>query len=93
MQQQHGGVKYHRGRMGEAFREEIIALVEGELSDPRIGLVSVNEVQIAPDGRSARVRFAEVRPGYKNGGTWLPTKWLDGLDNRHQDDPVVIQCV
>ena len=57
MQQQHGGVKYHRGRMGEAFREEIIALVEGELSDPRIGLVSVNEVQIAPDGRSARVLF------------------------------------
>lgn len=43
--------------MGEAIREEIIALVEGELGDPRIGLVSVVEVQMAPDGKSARVLF------------------------------------
>lgn len=55
--QQPGGVKHHRGRMGEAIREEIIALVEGELGDPRIGLVSVIEVQMAPDGKSARVLF------------------------------------
>lgn len=55
--QQPGGVRHHRGRMAEAIREEIIALVEGELGDPRIGLVSVNEVQMAPDGRSARVLF------------------------------------
>ena len=37
----------------------------------------VEVLELAPNGRSARVRFAEVRPGYKNGGTWLPTKWLD----------------
>ncbi len=49
------GQKYHRGRLGEALREEIAALVEGELGDPRIGLVAVNEVQMAPDGKSARV--------------------------------------
>jgi ribosome-binding factor A len=57
MQQQHGGVRHHRERMGEAIREEIIALVEGELSDPRIGLVSVTEVQMAADGKTARVLF------------------------------------
>jgi ribosome-binding factor A len=49
------GVKYHRGRVGEALREEIETLVEGELADPRIGLVSVTEVHIADDGRSAQV--------------------------------------
>ena len=49
------GQKYHRGRLGEAMREEIAALVEGELGDPRIGLVAVNEVQMAPDGKTARV--------------------------------------
>jgi ribosome-binding factor A len=49
------GQKYHRGRMAEALREEIVALVEGELGDPRIGLVSVNEVQLGPDGKTARV--------------------------------------
>jgi ribosome-binding factor A len=48
-------VKYHRGRLGEALREEIEALVEGELGDPRIGLVSVTGVHLAEDGRSAQV--------------------------------------
>lgn len=48
-------VKHHRGRLGEALREEIETLVEGELADPRIGLVSVTGVQLAEDGRSAQV--------------------------------------
>jgi ribosome-binding factor A len=49
------GVKHHRGRLGEALREEIETLVEGELGDPRIGLVSVTGVQLAEDGRTAHV--------------------------------------
>ena len=49
------GQKYHRERLGEALREEIATILEGELSDPRIGLVSVSEVQLAPDSKSARV--------------------------------------
>ena len=48
-------VKHHRGRVGEALREEIETLVEGELADPRIGLVSVTAVHLADDGRSAEV--------------------------------------
>ncbi len=49
------GQKYHRERLGEALREEIETILEGELSDPRIGLVNVSEVILAPDSRSARV--------------------------------------
>jgi len=49
------GLKHHRGRVGEALREEIETLVEGELADPRIGLVSVTSVHVADDGRSAEV--------------------------------------
>jgi ribosome-binding factor A len=49
------GVKHHRGRVGEALREEIETLVEGELADPRIGLVRVTGVHLAEDGRSAQV--------------------------------------
>ena len=56
------GQKHHRERLGGALREEIAALVEGELGDPRIGLVSVTEVQMAPDGKSARV-FISVAGG------------------------------
>lgn len=48
-------VQHHRGRLGEALREEIETLVEGELADPRIGLVSVIGVQLAEDGRTAQV--------------------------------------
>ncbi len=49
------GQKYHRERLGEALREEIETLLEGELGDPRIGLANVSEVILAPDSRSARV--------------------------------------
>ena len=47
--------EHHRERLGEAIRDEIALIVEGELADPRIGLASVTEVQMAPDGRSACV--------------------------------------
>lgn len=49
------GQRYHRERLGEALREEIETILEGELGDPRIGLANVSEVHLAPDSRSARV--------------------------------------
>jgi ribosome-binding factor A len=49
------GQKYHRERLEGALREEIETILEGELGDPRIGLVNVSEVQLAPDARSARI--------------------------------------
>lgn len=52
------GQQHHRERLEEALREEIGALVEGELGDPRIGLVSVSEVQLAAGGKTARVFVA-----------------------------------
>jgi ribosome-binding factor A len=52
------GREHHRERLREALREEIWALLEGELRDPRIGLASVTEVQLAPNGRSVVVLIA-----------------------------------
>ena len=52
------GAKYHRERLGEALREEIETIVEGELADPRIGLASVTAVELAEDAKSARVMVA-----------------------------------
>jgi ribosome-binding factor A len=49
------GRQHRRGRVGEALKEEITALLEGELGDPRIGLCSVTEILLSPDGKSARV--------------------------------------
>ena len=47
--------KHHQQRLGEALREEITSIIEGELSDPRIGSAAVSEVHLAEDGKSARV--------------------------------------
>src|SRR5512146_2191828 len=47
--------KHHQQRVGEALREEITSIIEGELSDPRIGSAAVSEVHLAPDGKSARI--------------------------------------
>ena len=37
------------------MREEIAAIVEGELADPRIGLATITDVQLSPDGKQAFV--------------------------------------
>ena len=47
--------KHQRERRVEALREEIDTILEGELGDPRIGLVAVSEVALAPGGKMARV--------------------------------------
>jgi len=49
---------HHRERLGEALSEEMETIIEGELGDPRIGLVNVTEVHLAGDGRSAHVLVA-----------------------------------
>ena len=48
-------VQHHYQRLAETLREEIAAMIEGELNDPRIGLATVTEVKLSPDGRSAHV--------------------------------------
>jgi ribosome-binding factor A len=49
---------YHRGRVASTFAEEITAMLEGELSDPRIAPSYVTEVVLAPGGKSCRVFIA-----------------------------------
>ena len=49
------GKQHHLERLSEALKEEIGAMLEGELGDPRIGLCDVTEVLLAPDGKSAKV--------------------------------------
>jgi ribosome-binding factor A len=49
---------YHRGRVTNTFSEEITAMLEGELSDPRIAPCHVTEVVLAPGGKSCRIFVA-----------------------------------
>ncbi len=52
---EHRGREHHRERLADAIRDEIGVILEGELADPRVGLATVSEVHLAPDGKSARV--------------------------------------
>ena|ERR1035437_3371379 len=53
---------YHRNRVASTFSDEIGAMLEGELSDPRIAESYVTDVVLAPGGKSARI-FVAVHGG------------------------------
>ncbi len=55
---EHRARKHHQDRVAEALRVEIGAMIEGELTDPRIDLCHVSEVTLNPGGKSARVYVA-----------------------------------
>lgn len=55
---EHRGRQHHEERVAETLRVEIGTMIEGELSDPRIGLCHVSEVTLNPGGKSARVYVA-----------------------------------
>ena len=42
-------------RLGEQIREEVSQIILGELSDPRIGFVTVTDVEVSSDLRNARI--------------------------------------
>jgi ribosome-binding factor A len=42
-------------RLGEQIREEVSQIILGELNDPRIGFVTVTDVEVSSDLRNARV--------------------------------------
>src|SRR5438105_7694941 len=49
---------HHRERVASTFSEEIGAMLEGELSDPRIAPSYITDVVLAPGGKSARIFVA-----------------------------------
>jgi ribosome-binding factor A len=50
--------KYHQDRVAETLREEIGAMIEGELSDPRISFAHITQVVLNPGGKSALIYVA-----------------------------------
>jgi len=55
---EHRARTHHRNRVASTFSQEIGAMLEGELSDPRIAPSYVTDVVLAPGGKSARVFIA-----------------------------------
>lgn len=55
---EHRAREHHRNRVQETLREEIGVIIDGELSDPRIGSATVTEVVLQPGGKSGHVYVA-----------------------------------
>ena len=53
----------HAERLTEQLREELAALIENELADPRVGAVVVAGVDLSRDGKNLRVRVTLLREG------------------------------
>lgn len=48
-------------RVGDLIRQEIATLlIHGEIKDPRIGFVTISQVQMTPDLKEARVYFSQI---------------------------------
>ena len=49
-----------KDRVNEQIRRELAELIRGELKDPRVGMVSITEVEITPDYAHVRVYFSTL---------------------------------
>jgi ribosome-binding factor A len=70
---EHRGREHHRGRVQETLREEIGVMIDGELTDPRIGSATVTEVTLEPGGKSGHVYVSVT------GGEEDEERTLEGL--------------
>ncbi|MCA9830555.1 MAG: 30S ribosome-binding factor RbfA [Dehalococcoidia bacterium] len=84
-------------RVNELLREELSALIARELKDPRLGsgLVTVTEVQVAPDLRAATVFVSHLGPeserkevlrGLQSAAPFLHNELVRRLDLRRVPD-------
>ena len=55
---EHRAREHHRNRVQGTLREEISIIIDGELTDPRIGSTTVTEVTLEPGGKSGHVYIA-----------------------------------
>ncbi|HEY4025745.1 MAG TPA: 30S ribosome-binding factor RbfA [Candidatus Dormibacteraeota bacterium] len=73
----------HRAvQVGAQVREEIMEIIRRDLKDPRIGFVSITEVRMSPDLRSARVRFSVLGDEDQGRATLAGLRSASGLIRR-----------
>ncbi len=89
---EHRARTYHRNRVANTFSEEIGAMLEGELSDPRIAPSYVTDVVLDPGGKSARIfvavygneeEEASTLEGLKTARAYIRSQLRDRMGVRH----------
>jgi ribosome-binding factor A len=86
---------HHRNRVTSTFADEIGAMLEGELADPRIAPCYVTDVVLAPGGKSARVFVAvhgsfeeeeQTLAGLMTARAYIRSELRDRMGVRHVPD-------
>lgn len=49
-----------RDRVSEQIRRELAEIIRSELKDPRVGMISLTEVEVSPDYAHAKVYFSSM---------------------------------
>ncbi|HMW55671.1 MAG TPA: 30S ribosome-binding factor RbfA [Accumulibacter sp.] len=49
-----------RDRVSEQIRRELAEVIRSELKDPRVGMISLTEVEVSPDYAHAKVYFSSM---------------------------------
>ncbi|MEG9433296.1 30S ribosome-binding factor RbfA [Terriglobus sp. ADX1] len=92
---EHRAREHHRNRVQETLREEIGVIIDGELSDPRIGSTTVTEVTLEPGGKSGHVYIAvngddgdeqRTLDGLRAAKGYIRAELLDRMGTRHIPD-------
>jgi len=69
-------------RVGEQIRGELARLLRAEVTDPRIGLLTLTRVNVSPDLRHARVFWSKLTVGGEEGETGdEETEVAEGLES------------
>jgi ribosome-binding factor A len=92
---EHRAREHHRNRVQETLREEIGVIIDGELTDPRIGSTVVTEVTLEPGGKSGHVYVAvngdeadeqRTLDGLRAAKGYIRAELLDRMGTRHLPD-------
>jgi ribosome-binding factor A len=76
-------------RLSEAMREELDEIIGYEMEDPRLGSVTVTDVHVSPDSRSARIMVripgdrtaqAETLEALKHAGSFVRHQLAERID-------------
>ncbi len=49
-----------KDRVSEQIRRELAELIRSELKDPRVGMISITDVQVTPDYAHAKIFFSSL---------------------------------
>lgn len=70
-------------QVGEFLREELVDIIRREVKDPRVGFLSLTDVEVSPDLRSARVFVSVLGTEEERAATLAALRSASGFIRHH----------